>query len=104
MVGNHCCRPLPKSPPNIAPRKREGANTPPEPPDPIVIDVARIFIPSSTPSMVMVNWPSRASPIVLYPTPRTCGKTNAVAPISRPPRLAFAHSGSGTFANTSSLK
>ena len=56
---------MPKKPPVIAPRKSEGANTPPEPPDPIVIEVARIFAKTSRPMVSAGRVPSSEPVIVV---------------------------------------
>ena len=87
--GNHWWMNEPRKPPVIAPRKSEGANTPPEPPEPMVIEVARILAISSTPSVVTGSDCVSAIEIVLYPTPKTFGSATPMAPTSRPPRPAF---------------
>ena len=46
-AGSTACTTDPKAPPVIAPRNNEGANTPPDPPEPSVIDVATTFANSS---------------------------------------------------------
>ena len=42
---------------------------PPEPPDPIVIEVAAIFARTSRPMVRTGSVPARAHEIVVYPTP-----------------------------------
>ena len=44
----------PKKPPAMAPRKSDGAKTPPEPPEPMVIEVASMAIVVY--SLVLIKW------------------------------------------------
>jgi len=63
--GNHWWMKVPKNPPVMAPRKSEGAKTPPDPPEPTVTAVARILATISTPSSETPRSPVRAGPMVL---------------------------------------
>ncbi len=55
----------PRKPPVIAPRKSDGAKMPPDPPLPIVIEVATIFASNSAPSITSGSWSVSASVMVL---------------------------------------
>ena len=56
---------VPTTPPSMAPRKREGANTPPEPPEPMVIDVATILVATRAAMVTAESVPARAREIVV---------------------------------------
>ena len=61
---------LPKNPPVMAPRKREGAKIPPEPPEPMVMDVAMILNRIKNNRDDQESFPRRARSMAGYPTPR----------------------------------
>ena len=63
-----------------------GENTPPEPPDPSVTDVASIFAKTSASSRRPGKRPAKASLASQWPSPSTCGTARASRPTSRPPR------------------
>jgi hypothetical protein len=76
-------------PPVMAPRKREGAKMPPEPPEPRVIDVAAIFAISRTRSRAPGRALLSASVMVPYPTPKTLGWKTPMPPTMSPPMAGF---------------
>ena len=54
----------PSSPPVVAPRKSEGAKIPPEPPDPIVMEVAAILATIRAASVMAGSWLVSAAEMV----------------------------------------
>ena len=72
-------------PPRAAPIINKGARTPPDVPEPSeIIQIADLTI--RTPATILSGAsPWRSIPIVSYPTPKACGKTNPPNPTNTPP-------------------
>ena len=88
----------------MAPRKSEGAKTPPDPPEPMVMEVAAILATISAASVMAGSWLVSAALMVLYPTPYTLGSQIAMQPTNAPPSAARRGSGTGVRSKKSSVR
>ena len=91
---------VPANAPSTAPMKTQGPRTPPEPPDPREMEVARIFRKAIRSRRNHGKYPQTASSTVVASIPRTWGKKMAMKPVRAPPRAGLTQRGSGRRVNT----
>jgi len=80
----------------------DGANTPPEFPDPNVKSVANSLPKMSSAIIATGTFPSNALPMNSNPVPSESGASNASSPSSNPPIAGFNASGNFQASNLSS--
>ena len=81
----------------------DGANIPPEPPEPMLILVANIFAIRSPTSIIPNISPRKIWVTDSYPTPKIWGKIIPMHPIIAPPIAGLIYSGNFHLSKKSSI-
>jgi hypothetical protein len=82
----------------------EGPNTPPEPPEASVNEVARIFRGTSSSNASGSSRPQVAASIVSVPVPKISGANRPMSPTIRPPMAGLRKAGNRQPPNRSSMR
>ena len=102
--GTSRCTTSPKAPPSAAPISSEGPKAPPEPPEPIVTEVATSLSATTSKSAAAAVSPLTAASSASWLSPSTRRSASASAPTASPPSAGRSSAGTGSRAKRSSLQ